>query len=243
MPKVTVYYRLDKLAERMTDGTIPYRASIELVSEDNEVVSAQELPRVSWPDIVKELAKLCHVKQPDAVFFQSTAHVAALPVELPTAQVRMFVKDPLAAMKALVEHPAKVFSDISAFYAARDFDPEVFGETLYTPLKEGKALCPLTGEWRQLAYGENSGWRIQGASDDWTQWLPIFPVSPDGARWHDVLMHASWAAVHCYALWGRDAYVVDGTSRYYFPRAWNTSEDGWIDKDDIKLMLELELEI
>jgi hypothetical protein len=166
----------------------------------------------------------------DDVVFQRVDREGIMPMGLGPNMIQMLRQDPLSAYRAMDFNTSSFTTEDDPFSELAD----IFCTIVYVQLSGGQAMCPLTGTWRPLAYGEKHGWKIRGEGNNHKKWVPVEHLvdsAPAGVTGVERLVFCQWALVDLKKLLALKA------DRYFLPRDWNYNPDGWIDHDYLEGLL------
>ena len=215
------YKRLSK----EVDGVYPYTGKFSY--------SCLEENFIGW-DFKKLVNKLSDTLNAhadiDSVVFQRTDREGIMPMSLGPATIDLLRKDPLSAYRAMNFNTSGFLTDKDKGYNKLS---RTFGPVVYVKMASGRIQCPVTGEWKSLAYGVKTGWKIRGEGNNHDKWVPLLGVvdtAPDGANVLERIAFCHWAQVDVRAL------LDTGHDKYYLPRAWN-EWGSWIDRDSLEQLL------
>lgn len=225
--KITLEYK--RLREEV-DGEYPYTGTFK-------VPGAGDLGFISWKfkKVIGKLSDLLNENpEVNEVTLQRVDRPGILPMGFGPVMLDLLRKDPLTAYRTLTFEQQQHRSHDAAQYSTLT---RYFGRLVYLRMRQGKVECPLTGEYRTLAYGEQHGWKIRGEGNSHEKWVPLVTlvdISPEGTKGLQRLAFAIWALVDVQVL------LDLGAPEYYLPRAWNKRQSGWIDREELEALLERE---
>ena len=215
------------------NGEYPYTGKFIVPGQD-------PAPFIGWTfkKLVAKLSDLLNADDElDDVIFQRVDRPNIMPMGLGPQLLNLLRKDPLSAYRQMTFDPMTKKGGLhmqrerSSEHAAI---AEVFGRFVYLEMQKAVVLCPLTGEWKTLAYGEKYGWKVRGDGNSHGRWVPIEELiddSPEGSQGMERLAFCTWAKVDVKAL------IDLGCERYYLPRRWNVNGP-WISRADLERMIE-----
>lgn len=215
------YKRLSK----EVDGVYPYTGKFTYKGSDEHFIGWSFKKLVSrLSDILLSNADI------DAVVFQRVDREGILPMSLGSATIDLLRKDPLSAYRAMN-------FNTSHFQSEKDREhsklARTFGPVVYVKMASGNVQCPITGEWKSLAYGVKTGWKIRGEAKTHDKWVPLLSVidsAPEGSSGLERIAFCQWAQVDVQAL------LDLGCDKYYLPRNWNVGGP-WIERERLEQLL------
>lgn len=217
-----------KRLQKEVNGEYPYTGEFKFVPD------GEALPFIGWPfkRVIGFLSELLK-KHTDVqeVTLQRIDRPGIMPMGFGPQMLQLLRTDPLAAYRALDFNTSQFSSDAGRHSTLS----RSFGPTIYLRMNQGKVQCPLTGEWRHLAFGEKQGWKIRGDGDAHEKWVPLTGVideAPEGTQGVQRIAFSNWATADVQAL------LDMGAPKYFLPRAWNPNRGGWIDRHDLEALLE-----
>lgn len=225
--KITLEYK--RLREEV-DGEYPYTGAFK-------IPGMGDIAFISWhfKKVIGKLSDLLNIYQDvNEVTLQRVDRAGILPMGFGPAMIKMLREDPLTAYRTLTFEQQQYRS---ADAAQQNLTSRSFGPVVYLRMKQGKVECPLTGQYRTLAYGDRYGWKIRGEGNAHEKWVPLVDlvdVSPEGTQGVQRLAFAIWARVSVQDL------LDLGAPEYYLPRPWNRRPSGWIDREELESLLEHE---
>lgn len=218
---ITLEYK--RLAKEV-DGEYPYTGEFKL-PDGNSV------PFIGWKyrDIIGALSDYLNKFSGESeVVIQRVDREGILPMGFGPVMIDLLRKDPLSAYRTLNFNSQTRQSSTGAQHSTL---ARVFGTVVYLRMRGGKVQCPLTGEWRGLAFGEKQGWKIRGEENSHEKWVPLLGLvddAPSGTEGVQRLVFCTWAQVSVQAL------LDLGAPEYYLPRPWNPRSSGWIDREPLE---------
>lgn len=211
--RLTLHY---KRVNNVVDGEYVYSGRFEL-----DGTSLEDFIGYKYQKIVGQLHN--HLVGADAhtrVFLQRTERPGLSPTELGENLIQLLRTDPLTAYRTMTQ-PLQSCAETP--------DTKDFGRQVYIRVSMGKIEDPITGEWRTLAYGRTSGWKIRGEGNSSESWIALNTLvdnAPEGGSSIERIAYANWALVDVAELLRQPA------NKFYLPRPWNTNGP-WISRQEL----------
>ena len=213
----TVTLRYQRV-HKTVGGEFPYVGTIEFGQAKEEF---QELP---FRKVISRLHTiLADHAALDRVIFQRVDRDGIMPFELGPKTVELLRTNPVEAYRSM-----NFNSDPSVQATGQGLTAE-FGRYLYIRIETGKAQCPLDGDWKTLAFGHQSGWKIRGKNNNSSSWLSLHALiddAPEGVSNIERIVFTRWALVDIEELLKTDK------NNFYFPLPWNINGP-WVSREEL----------
>lgn len=217
-----------KRLRELDGGEYPYTGQFALRGESFSFIG------LHFKNIIGRLSEMLNESPGvDQVILQRTDREGISPVLLGSRMIDLIRVDPLSALREMTFDTSQ-FSNSADVHSRR---AETFSSQIYLPMASGTVLCPILGEWLNMAYKAETGeWFIRPPGNDSSAWLKLDQVldnSPSGTPGIERLVFCRWAVVSLDALLGTDAEY------FMLPRRWNkTSSYPHISRGDLESLRE-----
>lgn len=228
---------------------------LELQGTEGQRVTAVTFVDLLYRKVLGMVSSMLQEYPDDPVVFLRTDRSGLQPIQLGEATRVLLRDDPVQAIRSMdVQGAPSVQGDEQpvvlppgpVLRAGFDTLADAFGERVFLRMQKGRIEDPLTGQWRQLAFGPKIGWRIRGKNNDSASWMPIqledvpaLYVSGDAEEGELAERMQSWSASLAACRWASLA-VEDllqvRAQRFFLPRRWN--QEQWIDREALQRRLD-----
>lgn len=227
----------------------PFSGTVELQDDQGTSLKRDSFVGLRFHQMMVRVSRALREHPEAAVVIRRTDRKGLQPVQLGEETRVMLRDDPVQAIRLMNVQPGQqVRGDEPGvgqptLRAAYDTLAAAFGERVYLRMRQGTVEDPLTGKWRQLAYGPKVGWRIRGENNKSGTWVPIrlegadLPDISEDATPEELqgmmgnlagaLASCRWASVEVQDLLQRNA------KRFFLPRPWNGGRT-WIGRDALQ---------
>lgn len=230
-----------------------YSGSIDLQdAEGKSVLEGMDFIAMPFRKMLVHVSRYLRQHEDAAVIFRRLDRKGLRPLQL-SEELRLLLRDdPVRAIRHMdvqLDEPVKPDAHAPAGLIRSNYDTlaDAFSERVYARMKNGAVEDPVTGHWKQLAYGPKCGWRIRGEKNSYESWVPVrlegveIPdvregASPDEVRemmdeLGVVLATCRWASMLVEDLLQQAAH------KFFLPRRWNAASQ-WVGRNVLRARLD-----
>jgi hypothetical protein len=240
----------NKRHPELVDDEHLFSGTLELQDPEGKSLKRDSFVGLQFRQMMVRVSRVLREHTSAAVVIRRTDRKGLRPIQLGEETRVLLRDDPVQAIRLMDVQPGQpVRSSEPASFgggmlrAAYDSLAAAFGERVYLRMRNGNVEDPITGRWRQLAYGPKIGWRVRGENNKSGSWLPIrlegadLPDISDDATPEELkgmmeglagaLASCRWASVSV------DDLLERSTKRFFLPRTWNAGRT-WIGRDALR---------